>query len=228
MAISFASWRQSVVGRHIDIDGAYGAQCWDLWADYAIRVHDAEFYSTFTRMGVGADSGLASSLWLYFPARPGIDTQFTRLGPNTAIRAGDVVVWGRGGSFPDSHVAIATGNTASNSAEFITQNDGSAGAASGATRVGWLTTNGMLGVLRPKKSPAPPVPPTTALPKGNRMFMIYNGPQYAIVGSGFFMEFAGAGSASNLFKQITGLAEGHALSVTPAFWDHCKKAATGK
>lgn len=150
---TFTQWRAWAVGKNIDIDGAYGAQCWDLWADYAIRCHGAVMMSTWTSANAGSDSGYASSLWTAFPARPCIENQFVKLGRDTTPREGDVVIWARSAAFPGSHVAIATGRTKPGLIECISQNDlGSATAANGATRVAWLTTSYILGYLRPKTS----------------------------------------------------------------------------
>ncbi|MCS3426734.1 CHAP domain-containing protein [Leucobacter aridicollis] len=151
--LTFAQWRKQAVGKHIDIDGAFGAQCWDLWADYAFRAHGATGLMPWTSADAGADSGLASSLWLKFPARPGIDGLFTRLGRDITPREGDVAVWARSRQFPDSHVAICTGGVRKGQIECVSQNDlGNANTAAGATRVTWLTTGGLLGYLRPKTS----------------------------------------------------------------------------
>lgn len=156
MTLSFAKWRNDVVGRYIDIDGWYGAQCWDLWADYAIRCHGAEKYSTWTSGDAGRDTGLASSVWLKFPAKPGIDRQFVKLGRDAAIQAGDVLVWARSILYPDSHIAVATGQTSKGYAECVSQNNaGSAASARGKTEVVWLPLGGLLGLLRPKSSPQP-------------------------------------------------------------------------
>lgn len=151
--LTFAQWRKQAVGKLIDIDGAFGAQCWDLWADYAFRVHGATGLMPWTSANAGADTGLASSLWLKFPARPGIDGLFSRIGRDETPREGDVAVWARSRSFPDSHVAVCTGVSRTGQIECVSQNDlGSANTAAGATRVTWLTTGGLLGYLRPKTS----------------------------------------------------------------------------
>lgn len=151
--MTFAQWRAWAVGKLIDIDGAYGAQCWDLWADYAIRTQGATAMSTYTSQNAGNDSGYASSLWTAFPARPGIDTHFVKLGRDITPREGDVAVWARSAAFPGSHVAMCTGRTRPGQVECVSQNDqGTATAAAGATHVTWITTNGLLGYLRPKSN----------------------------------------------------------------------------
>ena len=70
-----------------------------------------------------------------------------------------------------------------------------------------------------------PNPPTTNSVKGNKMFMIYQGSNYALVGPGFFFEFSGPNAAGNILAQITGNTNAHALSVSDSFWAACKKAA---
>lgn len=147
---SFDDWRNWAVGRHIDIDGAYGAQCWDAFADYAIRVVGSMGLEAWTSGNAGADTGLVSSIWTKFPARPGIDKRFYKVSPNEAPRKGDVPIWGRSRPFPWSHIGMATGRTRPGQIETISQNlRGTAAVAAGAVSVDWLTTEGLLGYLRP-------------------------------------------------------------------------------
>lgn len=215
MTISFDAWAASVDGKYIDKDG-YGNpiwQCHDVWLDYLVRVAGGN-----QSMGY-APSDYTDSVFTHFPVN-GVDAVFTRHHGTAGMRKGDVVFWRYGSSnHPLSHVAVALAAPANGSIYCMSQNPG-------ATQRLTLSLANALGYLRPKNATInPPTPPTAALPKGNKMFMIYNGPQYAVVGSGFFMEFAGAGSASNILKQLTGRDDSQALSVDASFWNHCKKAA---
>lgn len=150
---TFAQWRKWAVGKLIDIDGYYGAQCWDLFADYAIRVAGAVGYEPWTSGNAGQDTSLVSSIWLKFPARPGIEKRFRQVSRHETPREGDVAIWARSASFPWSHIGMCTGRVRPGQIEVISQNlQGSATSASGPASVDWLTTGGLLGYLRPGTS----------------------------------------------------------------------------
>lgn len=145
---SLDAWGRQVVGQTIDMDGWYGAQCWDLIAHW-LAACGVPVALTYTASS-GPLAGLAGSLVYSFPARPGIE-RYVDLVPATGpFQAGDVLVWGRTSTFPDTHTAVAAGPASGGQIPVITQNDGSAAAASGAARRGTLTTAGLLGALRPK------------------------------------------------------------------------------
>lgn len=152
----FTKWREWAVGKLIDIDGWYGAQCWDAFADYAIRCAGAAGYEAWTSGNAGADTSLVSSIWLKFPARPGIEKRFRQVSRNETPRAGDVAIWARSSAFPQSHIGICTGRSRPGQIEVVSQNlRGSATSAAGAVSVDWLTTDGLLGYLRPSNSQDP-------------------------------------------------------------------------
>ena len=48
------TWLNSVNGQTIDMDGAYGGQCWDLWSSYARNVYGIPAADTNTVDGYAA------------------------------------------------------------------------------------------------------------------------------------------------------------------------------
>lgn len=197
MRMSWARWEQHVLGRYIDMDGAYGAQCWDLWAHYAVNVWGAPLLSTYTAWS-GSYAGLAGSLASQFPAREGIEKYFRKLSPGNAIRRGDVLVWGSNHIYPDTHVAIAAANAYSTDQQLdcISQNDGGAAAARGATRRGMFARSGLIGILRPRAAAASSASKPVKVPEiGSDLMRVihcidpknYGGRQiWAIIGPGLF------------------------------------------
>lgn len=148
-------WATNVDGRKIDRDKAYGAQCWDLWADYAMRCHGATLLATYTSTR-GKYPGLAGSLVDRYPAQHGIDDIFELRHGIAGIRKGDVIIWGRTPAHPETHVAIALAAASGGLVRVMSQNDaGSATVASGAARRTMLSTAGVIGYLRPRPLPDP-------------------------------------------------------------------------
>ena len=145
MKMTLDAWGRSVDGQLIDRDGSAGAQCWDLWADYAERAVGVPIGWTYTvNRPSHPDHYLASSMWLFFPTpRVGdLAKYFVRLGRDAVAQAGDVAVWARSSAYLASHIAVATGPAVGGMLPCWTQNPG-------ATKHEWLTTAGLLGYLRP-------------------------------------------------------------------------------
>lgn len=148
------------------MDGAFGAQCWDLFAHYSVNVLGADLLSTYTSAAPGPDQGLAGSLYSKFPARPGIDKIYSRASASHTPRAGDVAIWGHTAAHPDTHVAICTGASSPTQIEVVSLNDGSAASAWGVTKVIWLSKTGLYGYLTPKSSPVKPGGSASSSSKG--------------------------------------------------------------
>ncbi len=140
-----ASWRQRVAWQLIDRDRAYGAQCWDLSADWAEAVCGIAPVDFWTSPAPGPDQYAASSMWLYYPTHPTMEAKLARIGRHDTIRAGDILVWARSNAYPGSHTAVAleTTDPATGSVYCMTQNPGPA-------RAERLTLAGYLGALRPR------------------------------------------------------------------------------
>ena len=124
-------------GRTVDVDGAYGGQCWDLWSRYAQDVAGVPQSATNTTSGY-ADS-VYTQTW---GNQSKLQAAFDKLGPDATPRKGDVAFWTRCASYPGSHVAIVIADQGANLL-CLTQNPG-------ATRQSALTKTGLIGYLRPK------------------------------------------------------------------------------
>jgi hypothetical protein len=140
--MNFQEWLNSRNGRAIDMDGYYGAQCWDSWADFAVNVVGTPLRMTYTGAGGGGTHrpGYACEVYHQFE-RSGLNQWLTRLGNVTAQR-GDVAFWEYGYSAtPYSHVAVVIEDRG-NSLLCMTQNPG-------ANHISVITKAGLLGYLRP-------------------------------------------------------------------------------
>ncbi|MFI8774639.1 CHAP domain-containing protein [Gordonia sp. NPDC062954] len=122
-------------GRHADFDGAYGAQCVDLFNFYNRDVVGAPR----VRVDHAADLFGASSA-----------SHYQRLSPAATPRKGDVAVWGKDWPYGRGagHVAIVLADQGGN-IQVLTQNPG-------ATKISSMTKNYLTGYLRPRSlAPAP-------------------------------------------------------------------------
>jgi hypothetical protein len=126
---------------HIDEDGYYGAQCWDLVARYARVVVGCPSFPT--------GSGGAEGLFRIF-ADP-IPQYFDRIAnnpsdPNQLPQKGDVIVWQASFSPPYGHTALVI---SANSAgvTVLEQNGNNPGGNAYIKQRGWV---GISGWLRPK------------------------------------------------------------------------------
>lgn len=178
MGLSFEAWLGSVNGQFIDVDGyppENPYQCWDLWSDYAVRVHDVPFRMTGANAGGWDDHypTYTCNVWHKF-ATSGLDQYFTQVAADQPAQPGDVAIWEYGSSpaTPNSHIAVVVEDRGS-SLYLMTQNPG-------ASRYGTITKTGVLGYLRPR----------TFTKKGNaEMATLYyttdaQGPLYALAGDG--------------------------------------------
>ncbi|WP_449279620.1 hypothetical protein [Leucobacter sp. GX0328] len=149
LLVALTTWAAQVNYRLIDRDRAYGAQCWDLAADYAERVVGCPLAYFWTLYDEDSpDHTLVSSMWLYWPVHPGIVDYFERLDRYATIQAGDVLIWARSRAYPASHIAVALAPANGGTVLCMTQNPG-------ASRMEDLTLDGLLGVLRPYTTPDP-------------------------------------------------------------------------
>lgn len=137
----FTDYLASVNGVALNVDGNYGAQCWDLWSHYAVNVLGVTYWRTGTNAGGGCPqhSGYTCGLWKTFGGS-GLNQWFT---PHTGIpQRGDVAIWEWGSPVgPNSHVAIVVEDRGG-SVYCMTQNPGPSHYAT-------LSKAGILGYLRP-------------------------------------------------------------------------------
>ncbi|KFI90936.1 CHAP domain protein [Bifidobacterium saguini DSM 23967] len=128
---------QTYNGKTVDVDKAYGGQCWDLWSRYAQDVAGVPQSATHT------SNGYAGSVYTgTWNKQPALRAKFDRLPASATPRKGDVAFWGNAPATPHTHVAIVLADQGG-SLLCLTQNPG-------ATHQGSITKNGLLGYLRPK------------------------------------------------------------------------------
>ncbi len=138
----FDDYLNSVNGVAIDVDGNWGAQCWDLWSHYAMNMFGASMWATSTNCGGSYHHpGYACEIWHNFSGGP-LGRWFTPVGADQPAQRGDVVLWEWGSAVgPNSHVAIVVEDRGG-SLYCMTQNPG-------ASHYGNLSKSGVLGYLRP-------------------------------------------------------------------------------
>lgn len=143
MAISLTQWIQQTQGRYWDMDGAHGAQCWDLWAKYSMDMYGMSIQDCIT------PTGYAGGLYTSYPVSARCEQVYERI-PASGYSpvAGDVAIWGYGTYTPYTHVAIVAGNEGvkNNSIYIITQNPD-------ASALKWFPIDGLLGYLHPRTMP---------------------------------------------------------------------------
>lgn len=134
--MTFNEWKAQAVGRHIDVDGAYGAQCVDVYLDYIQKVIGVSNWASV--------SGYGDAAALY----PKANLQyFDRLDSSGIPIQGDVIFYGATATNSAGHVAIV--DSADNTGVTCIEQDGFN--PSGACYVKFRKWNGTcIGWLRPK------------------------------------------------------------------------------
>lgn len=137
--ITAKEFRNKYIGKAIDVDGAAGVQCVDLFKQCCYLAGKKSF-------ALGG-SGYACEIWKRFDAL-GLGTYFTKVSMSDA-QYGDWFIWNMGAAEAQySHVAMFEKWDGSNRAIFLGQNQG---AAKGAANEIGISTSGVLGVIRLKK-----------------------------------------------------------------------------
>lgn len=117
-------------GKSVDIDGAAGVQCVDLFKAFTKDNYGIVNYN--------CTNGYANGLWIYRKQKPYYD-KFVEISLND-MQNGDWVIWNKGAKdCPQSHIAMYYNG------KFFGQNQGQK-----AANLVNLSLNGALGVLRPK------------------------------------------------------------------------------
>ncbi len=135
-ANSSAGWIASHNNGYYDYDGAYGAQCVDLY----------DYYTTGFAGGKANPVGYADEIFHNFDSRA-----YNRYGANqTSGRMGDVAVFGKSGATPFSHVAIVVGDNGDGTLRVLQANATARGSA-GPTIISNISKASLMGYLRPHK-----------------------------------------------------------------------------
>lgn len=101
-------------GKHIDVDGYYGDQCWDLWG-------------YFNKTKNLTDFDFSCSPYGYVYAIPnkykksGASYYYKYIEPGESLQAGDWLFWDKGSSYADSHVALLLGVNSDGTVKCLTQ-----------------------------------------------------------------------------------------------------------
>lgn len=140
--MNIQEWMNSVNGQVVDMDGAYGGQCWDLWSSYARNVYGIPAADTNT-----VDGYAASVYTDRYNRSQALQNTFTRETGNYTPVYGDVAFWNGAGM---NHVAIVVKDNGNGTLSTMSQNP---------NKAGYLTIgkNGIIGYFHPRtaNTPAP-------------------------------------------------------------------------
>ena len=149
---AFAEWMQYVLyHRYINVDGAHGAQCWDLFG------HFCDFFG-IARVNTygGKWSGWAGALIDQYAVN-GAAANFDLIGPENAAQLADTAVWGDSYAYyPATHVAQVVADAgglllcASQNSSASLWDNPYPGESTGPTIIQHLPKQGLIGYLRPR------------------------------------------------------------------------------
>ena len=138
--MNIQEWMDSVNGQVVDMDGAYGGQCWDLWSSYARNVYGIPAADTNT-----VDGYAASVYTARYDRSQALQKTFSREAGNYTPVYGDVAFWNGNGM---NHVAIVVKDNGNGTLNAMSQNPNKAG-------YGTLSKNGIIGYFHPRSASAP-------------------------------------------------------------------------
>lgn len=140
--MNIQEWMNTVNGKIIDMDGAYGGQCWDLWSSYARNVYSIPAADTNT-----VDGYAASVYTARYDRSQALQNAFTREAGNYTPVYGDVAFWNGAGM---NHVAVVVKDNGNGTLNTMSQNPDKAGYVT-------ISKNGIIGYFHPRteSTPAP-------------------------------------------------------------------------
>lgn len=152
--MNIQEWMNSVNGQVVDVDGAYGGQCWDLWSSYARNVYGIPAADTNTV------DGYAASVYTDRYSRSQVlQNTFSREGANYTPSYGDVAFWNGAGM---NHVAIVVRDNGNGTLNTMSQNPNKAGHVT-------IGKAGIIGYFHPRTAnttaPAPNNNNVTIIPR---------------------------------------------------------------
>lgn len=139
------TWMDTVNGKIIDMDGAYGGQCWDLWSSYARNVYGIPAADTNT-----VDGYAASVYTARYDRSQALQNAFTRETGNHTPSYGDVAFWNGNGM---NHVAIVVKDNGNGTLNTMSQNPNKAGYVT-------LSKAGIIGYFHPRTANTPTPAPS--------------------------------------------------------------------
>lgn len=139
--MSVDSFVSTYLHRYVDVDGYYGAQCWDLWERYSRDVVGVSNIST----QYSAHPGYAIGIWDGY-SRNGAAPHFDQISASSKPVKGDVAIWKWGAyNHESSHIAIVMEDRGADVLVFE-QN----GYPLKSSEIQQTTKSGLAGYLRPK------------------------------------------------------------------------------
>lgn len=152
--MNIQEWMNSVNGNVVDMDGAYGGQCWDLWSSYARNVYGIPAADTNT-----VDGYAASVYSARYDRSRALQNTFSRKAGNYTPVYGDVAFWNGNGI---NHVAIVVRDNGNGTLDTMSQNPNKAGYVT-------ISKNGIIGYFHPRTAnttaPAPANNNVTIIPR---------------------------------------------------------------
>jgi hypothetical protein len=145
--MNISEWMNSVNGKTIDVDEAYGGQCWDLWSSYAQYVYGIPAADTNT-----VDGYAASVYTTRYDRSRALQDTFSREGADHTPVYGDVAFWNGAGM---NHVAIVIQDNGNGTLNTMSQNPNKAGYVT-------ISKNGIIGYFHPRSASAPAPAPAPA------------------------------------------------------------------
>ena len=133
--MNIQEWINNVNGKIIDMDGAYGGQCWDLWSNYARNVYGIPAADTNT-----VDGYAASVYTARYDRSKALQNTFIREAGTYTPVYGDVAFWNGKGM---NHVAIVVRDNGNGTLETMSQNPNKAGYIN-------ISKNGIIGYFHPR------------------------------------------------------------------------------
>lgn len=168
---TFDAFKDYTMGKCLNVDGAYGAQCWDLAAVFWMN------YTDDGRLPSTCGTGAAKGMWDCRDYNAG--DEFDLVHDKTDIQTGDYVITGNG---TYGHVCQAAGPYNNGYVACLGQNqNGSACPGGGAaTNIINLGLGGFLGAFRPKTYEKPEPSPTPT-PSGDVTYTYVKGDYFSKV-----------------------------------------------
>lgn len=143
--MNIQEWMNTVNGKIIDMDSAYGGQCWDLWSSYAQNVYGIPAADTNT-----VDGYAASVYSARYDRSQALQNTFTRKAGNYTPTYGDVAFWNGNGM---NHVAIIVKDNGNGTLNTMSQNPNKAGYTT-------ISKAGIIGYFHPRSTSTPAPAPS--------------------------------------------------------------------
>ena len=104
-------------GKHIDVDGYYGDQCWDLWGYFNKTMGLTDFDASCSPYGYVYGIPLKYKT-------SGASQYYKYIKSGDTLKVGDWLFWNKGSSYKDSHVALLLGINEDGTLKCLTQSYG--------------------------------------------------------------------------------------------------------